>query len=78
MKNLQRRLDRLKREVSPIPGRCPDCPPIAIVREDANGNLLEGAYPEPCRSCGGPYGVGIRAVVVQLPAGYVPTERLTP
>jgi hypothetical protein len=71
MRNIRGRLDRLERAMSPIPGCCSECPPIAMVTEDADGNLVEGAYPAPCRRCGGPYGRAIRSVVVQVPVGYV-------
>jgi hypothetical protein len=54
---LKARLQRLERRVPARAGRCPACPPVAFVTEDADGNLIEGKYPEPCRTCGGPYGV---------------------
>jgi hypothetical protein len=44
------RLRRLERDLLPV--ECPDCPLFAYVTEDADGNLLEGAYPVPCRRCG--------------------------
>jgi hypothetical protein len=39
---------------------------VAFVTEDEDGNLIEGTYPEPCRTCGGPYS-GISFVVVGIP-----------
>lgn len=70
MRNIRGRLGRLERAARRLPGCCPDCPPIAMVTEDANGDVLAGAYPEPCSRCGGPYGGGIRVFVVKVPAGY--------
>ena len=74
MRNIRGRLVRLERTASPVPGYCTDCPPIALVTEDAAGNIVEGAYAEPCRRCNGPHGRGIRAVVVQVPVGYVRSD----
>jgi hypothetical protein len=48
--NLLARLQRLERDFHPA--ECLDCPLFAYVTEDADGNLLEGAYPVPCRRCG--------------------------
>jgi hypothetical protein len=55
MNHLRRRLQRLERSAGLDAGRCPDCPPVAFVTVDADGNLVEGAYSEPCRTCGGPH-----------------------
>jgi hypothetical protein len=67
MHNLRGRLGRLERTCFPRAGRCPACPPIALVTEDAHGNLVEGAYPEPCSRCGGPYDGSVRVIIVRLP-----------
>lgn len=56
-------------------GYCPACPTITLRTEDADGNLLAGAYPEPCCRCDGSFGGGIRAISVQVPAGSMPTNR---
>jgi hypothetical protein len=55
MNRPRRRLQRLERSTDVHSGRCPDCPPITFVTEDADGQLVEGAYPEPGRTCGGPH-----------------------
>ncbi len=67
MKGLRKRLGQLERVLLPAPARCPACPPVAFVSVDADGNLLDGAYPEPCPRCGGPHDDGIRYVEVLLP-----------
>jgi hypothetical protein len=63
---LNARLQRLERRTVVRRGRCPDCPPVAFVTEDEDGNLIEGAYPEKCRTCGGPHS-GVSVVVVTIP-----------
>ncbi len=67
MKGLRKRLGQLGRALLPASGRCPACPPVAFVSVDADGNVLDGAYPVPCSRCGGPYDDGIRYVEVLLP-----------
>jgi hypothetical protein len=67
MRYLRGRLNRLERAVLPSSGRCPGCPPIALVTEDSDGNVLEGAYPKPCSICGGTHDRGIKVIVVRLP-----------
>jgi hypothetical protein len=66
MTNLLRRLKRLERAVPARAVRCPDCPPVAFVTEDEDGNLIEGEYPKPCGTCGGPHG-GVSYVVIPVP-----------
>jgi len=62
---LNARLRRLERRVPARADRCSDCPPVAFITEDADGNVIEGAYPEPCRTCGGPYG-GVSCVLIPM------------
>jgi hypothetical protein len=68
--SIKSRLRRLERQAGPQGGRCPDCPPIALVEEDEAGNLVSGKYPEPCSSCGGPDGE-ICSIVVVRPSAAV-------
>jgi hypothetical protein len=42
-------------KAAPPRGRCPECPPIALVEVDKSGSLLKGEYPKPCIRCGGPH-----------------------
>jgi hypothetical protein len=65
--SLRARLARLEkaRQAAWGRGRCPQCPPAAIVEVDQDGNLLSGAYPEPCRRCGGPH-EGVSFIEVRL------------
>jgi hypothetical protein len=56
MNHLRRCLQRLKRSAGLRAGRCPDCPPVAFVTEDADRHLVEVEHPKPCRTCGGPLG----------------------
>ena len=63
--SVRSRLERLETR-SNCGAWCLSCPPIAVVTEDADGNLLSGAYPPPCARCGGPHN-GIRVVVVVEP-----------
>jgi hypothetical protein len=67
MRDLRGRLGRLKRAMPPRAGRCPACPPIAFLTEDAHGDLVEGAYPESCSHCGGPFDGAVRFTIVRLP-----------
>jgi hypothetical protein len=67
MHNLRGRIGRLERATPPRAGRCSACPPIAFVTEDAHGNLVEGAYPEPCSRCGGSFDRAIRFTIVRIP-----------
>ncbi len=75
MNKLRGRLVRLERALLPAPGRCPRCPRIALVTVDADGNVVEGAYPKPCQCCGGPYDDRISYVEVCLPRGESPGDR---
>lgn len=61
------RVRRVERETAGPYGRCADCPPIGFVEVDADGNVLAGAYPEPCAVCGGPYDDAIRYIQVVRP-----------
>jgi hypothetical protein len=62
----RRRMQRLEAALRPTAprGRCPECPPIALVEVDKSGNLLKGEHPKPCIRCGGPHGeITVVAVV---------------
>jgi hypothetical protein len=63
MRYLKRRLGRFEQRVPERSSRCPDCPPAVFITEDADGNVVEGEYPKPCRTCGGPHG-GVSFVIV--------------
>jgi hypothetical protein len=63
MKRLNARLQRLEQQIPERPARCPDCPPVVFITEDADGNVVEGEYLKPCRTCGGPHG-GVSFVIV--------------
>jgi hypothetical protein len=57
MSNIKGRLRRLERRAGAHDGRCPHCPPLAVVFLDGAGGVASGSYPRlPCGSCGGPYG----------------------
>jgi hypothetical protein len=63
MRYLKRRLGRLEQRVPERSSRCPDRPPVVFITEDADGNVVEGEYLKPCRTCGGPHG-GVSFVIV--------------
>jgi hypothetical protein len=63
MRRIASRLDRLERTMRP--GACRACRAFALVTEDCAGNLLEGAYPEPCPRCG----QTALVLAVRVPAG---------
>jgi hypothetical protein len=63
MKRLNARLQRLEQQIPERPARCPACPPVTFITEDADGNIIEGEYPKRCRTCGGPHG-GVSFVIV--------------
>jgi hypothetical protein len=66
------RLERLQRRARPRE-RCPDCPPVTFVETDENGDPHPGfAFPEPCRTCGGPYDGGIQFIEVVTAAAGAP------
>ena len=67
---MRARLGRLERASAPPAGYCPECPggPLAWVEVDEAGRLQSGAYPPPCRRCGGPR-ADIHFIEVVRPAG---------
>jgi hypothetical protein len=57
MSDVRGRLKRLERQAGAREGRCPHCPPLAILFADEGGVPLPGySRPEPCPACGGPHG----------------------
>jgi hypothetical protein len=56
MSDVRGRLKRLERQAGARDGRCPHCPPLAVVFLDGAGGVASGSYPRlACASCGGPY-----------------------